>query len=349
MAERLEAEERQQAQDNAIAQQLLGVIFTNNDVLTIIRATIKAEEGDSAAYAAGIKAMLPLFEVGMPVQVAKLCEGLAVDSTLSEKFLYKKVKTLLETLQLLIKKPDNSFRWATLAELQTSPYAAVKPATDNDQAATSLQRKPLAVVTAACKTALTHPGIIVNAPFVAVRKAQQRHRLEAAKKNPYARVHEDGTIQYLSKPLEGELSEDEKRLIREAAKAEREGQLKAKIEAWKNKDAQTEWRNVQLQASQEQHALVQQFALQAAELRGRREVQREKLKGYLPILMVVGLVAVVGVSRYANDGQTETAAYPALQATVSSPMDEAVLPPMPMEAIEEQPAATPAKGKRHAN
>ena len=312
---------QERATANADCRTICHQIICAEAVITHLMDIINAE--DVTRFEVGFESLLASgFNTGAAVNFSELMLQTAkAHSELSITFIREQIKPVLEWLGILVKKPDNTFRWATLEELQASPYAAEKPVTDTTEAATVVQPNGLFRLMDCIGDAVLNPAQTCNKPFSAIRRRQQNRRLERAKKDPYATVHDNGTIQYLPKPLEGELTEAEKELIRQAAKAEREGKLKAKIAAWKDKEAQTEWRNIQMQAAAEQQAITQQYLLKAAELRGKREMAKEKLRGYVPFLFAAGIVTFIGLKYAAQadvDVEDETNPYSVQIADVAS-------------------------------
>lgn len=107
---------------NGTCKALIEAIICTQETAQQLRATIIEAEGSDdgyPTYLAGLESMLSHFNAGANVKVTDLYEQSAVaDTAITKRFQRDKIKPFIEQQKILVKKEDNSFRWATLPELQ---------------------------------------------------------------------------------------------------------------------------------------------------------------------------------------------------------------------------------------
>lgn len=107
---------------NGTCKALIEAIICTQETAQQLRATIIETEGSDDSYPtylAGLESMLSHFNAGANVKVTDLYEQSAVaDTAITKRFQRDKIKPFIEQRGILVKKEDNTFRWATLPELQ---------------------------------------------------------------------------------------------------------------------------------------------------------------------------------------------------------------------------------------
>lgn len=283
----MELEDQEQAKTNAVCRALIKTILCNPAIARAIRAAIKENNGSYALYAKGLESMLHHFDAGSSVQVTQLAEKSAkANDNLSQKFCYDKIKPLLETQQILLKREDNSFRWADIDELKAQK--ATLYITENVQ--------PVCNDVQPTYTERATPVRISN-PLVHLRNWQQAQALKKAKGDIWCKVNADGTVERLSKPLQGDISEKDKELARKAAFAEARSKLEGKIASAGDKELQAEIRRTQLETEKQRLAILNEASLKAAQMQARRMENRERLASYKPVA-IAAACALIALALY---------------------------------------------------
>ncbi len=271
---------------NQKGRELIQSILTSKQVATGLLEYVRSSDSTNtfSRYAQGIDALLGHFDAGAAVKTGDLADKSASDN-LAARFLRDQVKDALVNFELLIKRDDNTFRWASMDELQAR-HADLYP----EKTATDLQVPCKSPANGLHKAAHAFANTC-NWPFAALRGRQQGRRLANAKQSAWAKVHPDGSIEYLSRPFEGNLTEAEKKLLREAAYAEAEGKLKLKIAHAQNKTLLQQLQQSELDAQLEKSRVARDYLLAATEVRGRHAVRNAKLAGYLPYVFTLAIAS----------------------------------------------------------
>lgn len=149
-------------------------------------------------------------------------------------------------------------------------------------------------------------------PIDRLRHWQRTRYLERAKADVWKQVKEDGTVQAIPKPGQGAMTEKQKDLHRKAAWADYEAQLKLKIDQSGNKELAQQIQRADMEAVQQERAILNQARILAAEKRAQRQLLWERNKP----LVYIGTIALIGFALYnsnPNTMQPMTATLPPLQ------------------------------------
>lgn len=293
----MEKADREQAASNKVCKALIKTILCNPAAIRATRTIINDDNGDYMSYAVGMEAILHFFDVGGSVQVTQLRDKSAVlDTRLSAKFIYEKVKPLLESNNILVKKDDNSFRWATLEELQ----ALAKPANDLQMETPDLRMTCNSPANGNPRPAnglrMIGKKLVVN-PLAKVRHWQRDRAMQMALADPWKKVTANGAVELIHNPYDlkatGPRTEKEKELIRKAAIVEAEAQLKLKIAAAGDKQRMQEIQRASLEADAQAQAIINESKLKLAQMQHERMMRRERLATYKTPLILAGLAAAV--------------------------------------------------------
>ncbi len=313
--------EAQQKATNDTCRILIKGILCHPNTVKSLRAVILETNGDKARYIAGLEAMLGFFDAGENIQTTALCkQSSAKNAALTEEFQTKKIKPFIEIQKILVKKDDNSFRWATLEELQ----ALAKTANDLLLETTDL---PMTCNSPAIESGKPANGLrmigkklAVN-PLAKVRHWQRDRAMQAAVSDPWKKVNADGAIEIIHNPFDLKANcprtEKEKELIRKAAIVDAETRLKLKIAAAGDKQRIQEIQRASLEADSQAQAIINDSKLKLAQMQHERMMRRERLATYQPALIAAGIVAVV-LLVYANNGHHDSH-YPVELATMPVP------------------------------
>ena len=305
LAAEMEKADREQAATNLVCKALVKTILCNPVIARNIRSAIREANGEYITYAYGMEAMLTAFDAGAIVKITALVEQTAAaHPKLTKTFQLEKIKPIFETQQILLKREDNSFRWADIDELKAKKADLYTP--QNVQ----VEEVDVQVV---CESRTN--GVRISNPLVHIRNWQQASALKKAKGDIWCKVSADGTVERLSKPLQGDITEKDKELARKAAFAEARSKLEGKIASAGDKELQAEIRRTQLETEKQRLAILNESALKAAQMQARRMENRERLNSYKPVAIVAGCAllafALYNAEPAATDLNTVTASMPA--------------------------------------
>jgi hypothetical protein len=290
LAAEMEKADREQAATNVVCKALIKTILCNPAIARSIRGAIRDANGEYITYAYGMEAMLQAFDAGAIVKITSLVEQTAAaHPKLTKTFQMDKIKPIFETQQILLKREDNSFRWADIDELKAQK--ATLYITENVQ--------PVCNDVQPTYTERATPVRISN-PLVHLRNWQQTQALKKAKGDIWCKVNADGTVDRLSKPLQGDISEKDKELARKAAFSEARSKLEGKIASAGDKELQAEIRRTQLETEKQRLAILNEASLKAAQMQARRIENRERLASYKPIA-IAAACALVAIALYNAD------------------------------------------------
>ncbi len=318
--------EVQQKATNHLCRTLIKSILCHPEAVKNLRVVILEANGDKARYIAGLEAMLGFFDAGQNLQVTSLCkQSSAKNGLLSEEFQTKKIKPFIEDKKILLKKEDNSFRWATLEELKelakTTNDLPLEttglPLTCNSPAIAS--SKPTIGLRLICKR------IAVN-PLAKVRNWQRQQYRKSAMSNAWVKYDEttNTVVEQFGNEYDPKAqcprSEKAKEMIRKAAIAESKARLEEKIAAATDKTNQQQLRQLQHEAALKVHSTYATTQQQVAEMQARRMLQRERLATYKPVFIAAGIAAAV-LAIYINGdtGMGNPDNYPVEMATMPVP------------------------------
>lgn len=324
----LEQIDEQEAAEAEKAIHLAQEIMCNLDVAKQIRVAIR--EGDTSAdytrYTQGIDALLNSFSVGSPIQTVQLIDETSKQNeNLSIRFLTDKIKPLFEQQGLWLNRTGNTFRWATIEELEAQ-LLALKPAidlqSDGKQDATTRQER----VSRLLKTC--------NRPILFLRRKKLQKAIKKAKADPFAKVQGDEII-YHPQPFQGEMTEPEKKLIRDLAKAEAREALEGKLAKLNDKEFQRQLRTEEKAAMQKIAAMQAEAQAATAELIARRQVRNAKLIGYAPVLSIITVFGLVAfLINHAQTGPLMDAGSPTYTRIEQAGMSAPQLPQQQLEDID---------------
>jgi len=275
--------EQQQESANCAAKSAARQLLCQADVAEKIR-----EEGveNAVHYALGIHLILEQCQAGKVINAVQLLDDIAAQhNEPSKNFLKEKVVPLFKQYTIWIKQSDNKYRWIQPQKEQ-----------DKESPAAQLDQK----VTVECQWSATSPLKSAAGVLLACRQIfQRRHAKKSAKitqkakADPYLKIDKTGAIQQLSKPFQGELSEQEKKLIRAKEKAEAEAKIIRLTDQFKNIKLLRENAEFEQSIQQQVNELHAQAALEAAEIHARQAVQKAKLQSYKPLAVVFIILLIV--------------------------------------------------------
>ena len=321
----MEKADREQAASNKVCKALIKTILCNPAAVRATRTIINDDNGDYMAYAIGMEAMLHFFDVGVSVQVTQLRDkSAAFDSRLSAKFLYEKIKPLLESNNILVKKDDNSFRWATLEELQELAKTANDLQLEGDDLQMTCNSPAIESRTPANGLRLIGKRLAIN-PLASVRQWQRERAMQMALADPWKKVTANGTVELVYNPYDlkatGPRTEKEKELIRKAVIVEAEAQLKLKIAAAGDKQRMQEIQRASLEVDAQAQAIINESKLKLAQMQHERMMRRERLATYKTPLIAAGLAAAVlfVVANNNESGMGNNHSYPVELANIPLP------------------------------
>lgn len=266
------AQEHQQ--NNKKCQEMAQKLLCNKATATLIMQETKQSQKEAGKYALALQTMLEFFDAGATIKTGELIEEVTrKHSDLNKTFLKEKAKPMLEKLGILVKREDNNFRWADKNDLHLHLKMCRWGAGETQKGAGR--------VISMCKSIA--PWVQVKANDMQVKKALN---------DPYCKVHADGTIEQFNKPYKGELTDRDKKLIRERDKAKAEAKLRAEISQFRDKKLQQEISAAHFTSQMESQTVALEAQAMADEIRARREVSRAKLEGYKPVLYILVVLAI---------------------------------------------------------
>lgn len=290
-----------------INQQCLAIIakkLCEPTTVATIRNHIKASDASSdyGRYIAGIQAYLSAFEAGALVKTTELAKQLSEENDgLPNTFLRDKVKPLLEQQNILLKNQQGGFVWASLETLDKVHCTEQNTNNSNAPSTTS--------VTKQCNSIITR----INEHWDTMRR-------NSAKRDPYKKVLRNGDIQILNKPYTGEMSEEEKRILREFLLAKKTSKMLALTEKMNNRKFIKELADIEKATARQEVEIEQQARNRVAEIRANRAISSANLAGYTPFFIaaiVIAFVLVVVNIKPENSPQKA----PSLEAAIMEPWD----------------------------
>ena len=286
----LEAERKS---NNAFCVTQINKILKDRETLKDLRTTIALDSANPAAkYAIAIQALLGEFDAGALFQITKRCDLIAKSNEqLGRQFLTEKVKPIICGMNVLIQLESNDYRWATYEELSEQLPASV-----------SVEKSKLMNI----------------APLRKLRTIQQQRRINKARLDPYCSVKKDGTIKYHTKPFVGEMSEADKKLLREKAHAESEAKIRAEIEKNTHRKMSAEMMDAEKAIQQKELEIIAGARLKAAEINAKNIVRNTKLSTFKPVAVTVAVAAIaafVAISSQDLAEQDETIQTAAFEQT----------------------------------
>lgn len=253
--------------NNDFCIQLINQLLKERSTLESIRSIIALDASNPAAkYAVGIQSLLNEFNAGELFQLVKRCDAIAKENEqLGRNFLTDKIKPLICDMNVLIQLESNDYRWATYEELKEQLPVTQKPETNQ------LMKLPV---------------------LKKLRTMQQQHRISKAKKDTYCSVKKDGSIIYHPRPFTGEMSEADKKLLRQKAQAEAEAKIRADIEKITYRKLTSEAMAAEKALQERELEIHAKARLKAAEIHAKSLVSRTKLATYKPIAVAASIAAI---------------------------------------------------------
>jgi hypothetical protein len=241
--------------------------------------------------------MLGFFDAGENIQTTALCkQSSAKNDVLVEEFQTKKIKPFIEAQNILVKKDDNSFRWATLEELQELAKCANDVQMESPDVQMGYEWGANESGKPAIGLRLIGKKLAVN-PLASVRQWQRDRAMQSAQSDPWKKVNAGGAVELLHNPYDLNAkcprTEKEKELIRKAAIVEAEAKLKLKIAAAGDKQLMQEIQRASLEADSQAQAIINEGKLKLAQMQHERMMRRERLATYKTPLILAGLAAAV--------------------------------------------------------
>ena len=276
--------EEERKSNNLVCVDVINNILKDRETLQTLRTTIALDAANPAAkYAVAIQALFTEFDAGALFQVTKRCELIAKSNEqLGRQFLTEKVKPIICSMNILVQLESNDYRWATFDELNEQLPA---PTSADDSKLMNI------------------------APLRKLRTMQQQRRINKARLDPYCSVKKDGTIKYHTKPFAGEMSEADKKLLREKAHAESEAKIRAEIEKNTHRKMSAEMMDAEKAIQQKELEIIAGARLKAAEINAKNIVRNTKLSTFKPVAVTVAvaaLAAFVAISSQDLAEQEET-------------------------------------------
>lgn len=263
--------EKARIANNADCILVINQMINQPELVKTFRQMVASDPANTPAkYAIGLQALLDQFDAGETLALVKTCEAIAKQhDQLGRQFLTEKVKPIVMAMNVLIQCSDNSFRWATLAELERS--APGKP---------SLIKNLKSATTS--KLGELKAKVIIN-----------RRKVSA---NPYLLVDDNGNVEQLRKPFTGELTKEEAKLMREYDDAKAKADLIEKTRKLKDKAAGKEQHQQNRELEVQQQSLWAQAQLDITELQIRKAYEAEKWKTFQKPAIVIGVIVLVGLA-----------------------------------------------------
>jgi hypothetical protein len=266
--------QQRQGQDNQACQKIMAELLADPALAEQLQDTL-TDMQELDRYMTALDALLAEFQAGAAVKTTVLIDK--VSKNLEEKptFLRDKVKPMLELCGFLVKKEDNSFKWASLSELQ-------KMRENVQQVCNSCVTRATECATGRATPATECATERVTVQQLSLLKKVQKWMIE---RDPYKKSNDDGSVKKIKKPYKGKLTEREKEQKRQADRAKAEYKMQQKKLKYKKK--LNELKNQEIGEGEPSEAQQQEQRHKAA----KKESQTTAF--ILVILMSFALFAIV--------------------------------------------------------
>lgn len=288
---------------NVKGRTLAAEILTHPDTAVTLLDYVTANDASNSPlrYAQGMDALLVYLDVGGAVKTGELADKAATE-LLASRFIRDQVKDVLVEFGIFIKQENNTYRWASLPELQAmhDQLYTPKPANDLQLETADLQMTCNSPANENGKPAnglrMIGKKLAVN-PLAKVRHWQRGQAMKSAHADWWKKVNADGTVEIIHNPYDLKTqcprTEKEKELIRKAAIVDAETRLKLKIAAAGDKQLMQEIQRASLEADAQAQAIINESKLKLAQMQHERMMRRERLATYKTPLILAGLAAAV--------------------------------------------------------
>jgi len=216
--------QQRQAQDNQVCQKIMAELLADPALAEQLQDTL-TDIQELDRYMTALDALLAEFQAGAAVKTTVLIDKVSKSTQEKPTFLRDKVKPMLELCGFLVKKEDNTFKWASLSELQAMRENLQLPC-----------NSPVTPATRPATTQATPATRPVTTPAteqqLSLLKKVQNWLIE---RDPYKKSNDDGSVKKIKKPYKGKLTEREKEQKRQADRAKAEYKMLQKKLKYKNK------------------------------------------------------------------------------------------------------------------